>query len=155
MGSWELQNSIALSPLSGVDVQTINQFAKFLARFEKGNALRGQFDSGSGFWIASDTCSPLARVEASESADLNLVPGSQGTDDAVKYGAHDDVGFLQGHPNGLVNLFGQIGPGHLAHSRRITKKSITVLPSAPADSAKSRMVGHPESGPWEPDCDRL
>jgi hypothetical protein len=26
------------------------------------------------------------------------------------------------------NLFGQIGPGHLAHPRRITKKSITALP---------------------------
>ena len=33
----------------------------------------------------------------------------------VKYGANDDVGFLPGHPNGSVNLFGQIGTGHLAH----------------------------------------
>jgi hypothetical protein len=41
----------------------------------------------------------------------------------------------------LVNLFGQIGPGHLPHPRRIIKKSITALPGAP-DSAKSRMVGH-------------
>jgi hypothetical protein len=46
----------------------------------------------------------------------------------------------------LVNLFGQIGPGHLAHSRRITKKSITALPGAPADSAKSRIVGHSKRG---------
>jgi hypothetical protein len=30
----------------------------------------------------------------------------------------------------LVNLFGQVGPGHLAHPRRITKKSITALPGA-------------------------
>ena len=126
-------------------VHTINQFAKFLARFEKGNSLRWHFDSGSGSWIASDACSSLARVEASESADLDLVPGSQSTDDAVKYGAHDDVGFLQGHPNGLVNLFGQIGSGHLVRPRRITKKSITALPGAP-DSAKSRVVGHSESG---------
>jgi hypothetical protein len=28
--------------------------------------------------------------------------------------ANNDVGFLEGHPNGLVNLFGQIGPVHLA-----------------------------------------
>jgi hypothetical protein len=65
-------------------------------------------------------------VEASESADFNLVPGSQRTDDAVKYGANDDVGFLPGCLNGLVNLFGQIGPGHLAHLRCITKKGNTV-----------------------------
>jgi hypothetical protein len=32
----------------------------------------------------------------------------------------------------LVKLFGQIGPGHLAHLRRITKKSITALPGARA-----------------------
>ena len=67
---------------------------------------------GLGSWIASDARSSLAGVEASESADFNLVAGSQGTDDAVKYGANDDVGFLPGHLNGLVNLFGQIGLGH-------------------------------------------
>jgi hypothetical protein len=67
----------------------------------------------------------LARAEASESADLNLIPRSQGTDDAVKYGADDVVGFLQGHPNRLVNLSGQIGPRHLAYPRCITKKSTT------------------------------
>lgn len=107
-------------PLSGADFQPINQFARFLARFDGGNPLRGHFDSGSRFWIAPDARQPLARVEASESADFNFVVGSQGPDDAVKYGAHDDVGFLQEHPNGLVNLFGQIGSGHQAHSRRIT-----------------------------------
>ena len=127
MGAAEFYRAV---PLSDVDVQTINQFAKFLARFEEWNSLRWHFDLGSGFWIASDAPSSLARVEASESPDLNLVPGSQGTDDAVKYGADDEVGVLQGHPNGLVNLFGQVGPGHLAHPRRITKKSITALPGA-------------------------
>jgi hypothetical protein len=66
-------------------------------------------------------------VEASESADFNLVPGLQGMDDAVKYGANDGVGFLVGHFNGLVNRFGQIGSGHLAHPRCITKKSNTAF----------------------------
>src|SRR5450759_4630065 len=63
----------------------INQFAKFLARFEEGNLLRRHFDSGSSSWIASDACSSLASVEASETADFNLIARSQGTDDAVKY----------------------------------------------------------------------
>jgi hypothetical protein len=69
--SLELRNSITLSP-SGVEVETINQFAKFLARFEEGNSFRRHVDSGSAFWIASDAPSSLARAEASESADLNL-----------------------------------------------------------------------------------
>jgi hypothetical protein len=142
--SGELRNPITLSNLSGVDVQTINQYAKILARFEEGNSLRRHFDSGSGFWIASDARSSLPRVEASESADLDLVPGSQGTDDAVKYGTDDDVGFLPGHPNGLINLLGQIGPGHLEHPRRITKKSITTLRGA-LDAGSSRMVSPSES----------
>jgi hypothetical protein len=57
----------------------------------------------------------LARVEASESPDFNLIAGSHGTDDTVEYGAHDGVAILPGHTNGLKNLFGQIGPGHLVH----------------------------------------
>ena len=105
---------------------TINHFAKFLAQLEEGDPFRWHFDWGSSFWIARDTPSSLACVEHSESTDLNLVPSSQSTNDAVKYGGHDGVGFLQGRPNGLVNLFCQIGSGHLARSRGIPK-SITVL----------------------------
>ena len=108
--------------LSGVDTQTIKQFTKFLARFEEGNSLRWHFDSGSGFWIAPDASSSLPCVEASESPDFNLVLGSQSADDAVKYGANEDVGFLHRHPNSLANLIGQIGPSHLAPRRRITKE---------------------------------
>src|SRR5260370_33913480 len=87
---------------SGANVQPVNQSAEFLARLEEGNSLRWHFDLGSRSWIASDAPSSLARVEASESADLNLVPGSQGTYDAFKYGTNDDVGFLQGNLNGSV-----------------------------------------------------
>jgi hypothetical protein len=122
-----VRNSVTISLISGVDVHTLNQFAKFLARFEEGNLLRRHFDSGSGFRIAPDARSSLARAETSESADFNLVAGSQGTDDAVKYGANDDVGFLPGHLGGLTNLFNQISPGHLAHPRCITKESITLF----------------------------
>jgi hypothetical protein len=73
---------------------SLNHFAQFLSWFEEGNSLRWHFDSGSGFWIASDARSSLAGVESSESPDFNLVAGSQGTDDAVQYGANDNVGFL-------------------------------------------------------------
>ena len=113
---------------------SLNQVAKFLARFEEGNSLRWHFDSGSSFWIPSDARSSLARVESSESADFNLVPGSQRTDDAVKYGANDDVGFLPGQRSGLTNLFSQISPGHLEHPGCITKKSIEVCLRSPCPS---------------------
>jgi hypothetical protein len=95
---------------------SIHEFAKFLARFEEGNILRRHCDAGSGFWITSDASTSLARVEASESADFNLVAGSQSTDDTVKYGTNDDVGFLAGYLYGLINLFGQIGSLHLAYT---------------------------------------
>ena len=101
---------------------SIKQFTKFFARFEEGNSLRWHFDSGSAFWIAPDASSSLPCVEASESPDFNLVPGSQSANDAVKYGANEDVGFLHRHPNSLANPIGQIGPSHLAPRRRITKE---------------------------------
>ena len=102
--------------------ESLNQFAKFLARFEEGNSLRWHFDSVSGFWITSDARSSLARVEGPESTNFNFVPGSKGTDDAVEYSANDDVGFLPGQLNGLINLFGQICPGHLVYSLRQRKE---------------------------------
>jgi hypothetical protein len=58
---------------------------QLLARFEEGNLLLWHVDAGSGFWIASDSCSSLARMKGPETADFNLVGGSQGADDAVKY----------------------------------------------------------------------
>ena len=100
----------------------LNQLAKFLARFEEGNSLRWHFDSGSGFWIASDARSSLARVEGPESTNFHFVPRSKGTDDAVEYSANDDVGFLPGHRSGLINLFGQICPGHRVYSLRQEKE---------------------------------
>src|ERR1019366_5872449 len=93
--SWELRNSIALSPFQTLTFRLSTSSRSSLLGLKNGISLRWQFDLGSGFWIASDAPSSLARVEASESPDLNLVPGSQGTDDAVKYGADDEVGVLQ------------------------------------------------------------
>ena len=136
MGAGEFYRAVLLS---GVDVQTINQFAKFLAWFEEKDPPRRHFDLGSRSWIASDACTALPRVEASEPAEFNLIAGSQNSDDADKYGADDDVRFLQRHPDGLVSLFDQIGPGHLAHPRRITKKSIKALPGVPG-AGSSRML---------------
>lgn len=63
-------------------------------------------------------------------------------DDTVKYGADDGVGFLPGNTNGLTNLLGQIGPGHLARPRSITKKSSTGIcaPWFPRTSLEARYA---------------
>jgi len=99
---------------------------KFLAGFEEGNLLRWHVDWGSGFRIACNAGSSLARVKTSESANFNLVAGSQCADDAVKYGTNNDVGFLHRQLNGLANPFGQIRSGHLVHPRYFTKQSNTL-----------------------------
>jgi hypothetical protein len=76
---------------------------------------------------------------------LNPVPRSHGTDDAIKYSADDAVGFLQGHPNGLVTLFDQIGPGHLGHNpRRLAKKNIAALCGTPDASEVPGWPDDPE-----------
>jgi hypothetical protein len=81
-------------------------------------------------------------VKASESADFNLVAGSQGADDTVKYGANDDVGFLPGHLKGLMNLFGQIGSGHLAHTSLDHEKEYHSVPCEPRSLVR-RRIGPP------------
>jgi hypothetical protein len=134
--------SIRRDSLSGADVQTIKQFPKLLARFEKGNSLRWHFDSDSSSWIAPDSRSSLARAEAAESADFNPVAGSQGTDDAVKDGADDDVGFLQRNPNGLVNRFGQFGSGQSGALPLHHEKSMLTLASAEPPPVSARVFTH-------------
>jgi hypothetical protein len=66
-------------------------------------------------------------VEAAESADFNFVAGSQGTDDAVKYGAHDDFGLSQGHANSLIHLLGQISPSHPALLQLVSSQALQGL----------------------------
>jgi hypothetical protein len=106
---------------------------------------------GLGFWISSDARASLTRVEASESADFNFVAGSHGTDDAVKYGADDNVGFLLGQLSGLTNRFSQISPGHLepliASRKRVSQCSFLsrTLPS-PGWSATTERSGYRRSG---------
>jgi Cysteine-rich CPXCG len=92
-------------------------------------------------------------VEASESADFNFVAGSHGTDDAVKYGADGNVGFLLGQLSGLTNLFSQISPGHLEHPDCITEKSNTTYVAVPDDTSwlhpRSSLSGQRPRPRWD------
>ena len=94
------------SPTKTTSFLRLLRDAKFLARFEEGYLLLWHFDSRSSFWIPSDARPSLARMEASESADFHLVPGSNGAHDGVKYSANNSVRFLAGQLNGLVNSCG-------------------------------------------------
>jgi hypothetical protein len=107
-GSCGMRNPISLSPQAWTFSRSTSS-QSCLLDLKEGNSFWWHFNSGSTFWIPSDAPSSLARVKAAESADFDLVPGPQGTDDAVKYGANDQFGFLPGYPNGLVHLFRQIG----------------------------------------------
>jgi hypothetical protein len=129
-GSWELRNSIALSPIQTLTFRRSTSSRSSLLGLKKGILFGGTSTRAPVFGLRPMRAR-LARVEPSESADFNLVAGSQGMDDAVKYGANDGVGFLPGHLGGLTNLFSQVSPGHQAHPRCITKKSITVFLGAP------------------------
>ena len=128
---------------------------QFLAGFEEGNLLRWHVDSGSGFRIASNAGSSLPRLETSESTNFNLVAGSQCADDAVKYGANNDVGLLYGQLNGLANPFGQIRSGHLEHSRCITKQSNTVWTRRRANRSRATAIGCDPEFPGDPLSDRV
>src|ERR1700751_966580 len=62
----------------------VHQVLQLLARLEKRNFLGGNFHAVSGLRIASYARFALARAEAPEAADLNLVPHPQRAHDAVK-----------------------------------------------------------------------
>jgi hypothetical protein len=79
----------------------------------------------------------LARAKTRESTDFNLVAGSQGPDDAVKYGANDNVSFFPGQLGSVANLLSQISSGHLEHPGCITKESITAFLGAPCWQANT------------------
>src|SRR5678815_5330842 len=69
----------------------VHHILQFLARLEIRNLFGGHFDARSGLGIAPDAGLPLARAEAAEAADLDLVAAAQGFHDAVEDGLDDDL----------------------------------------------------------------
>jgi hypothetical protein len=65
---------------------SLNKLPKFPARLEVGNLLCRNFDSYSSFWIARHAALSLARAEASEPADFNLLAPAQRQDSPKKQG---------------------------------------------------------------------
>src|SRR5271157_4228489 len=90
----------------------IHHVLQFLAGLEVRNLLGGHFDAGAGLGIAANAGLALARAETAESANLDLIAGPEGTDDAVENGLHDDFRLLACHLHHAGDFFNQIGLCH-------------------------------------------
>src|SRR5438477_6799195 len=110
-------------------IRIINHVLQFLARLEIRDLFGGDFHPRAGFRIAANPGLPLARAEAPESADLDLLAGSQRANDAVENGLHDDLGFLPGHLHDPGDFFNQIGLRHriLLSSQSLTKPQYRLI----------------------------
>jgi hypothetical protein len=91
---------------------SVHDILQFFAGFEVGDFLGGDFDSGSGFRIAPDAGLSLAGAKAAEASDLDLIASSERSDDTVKDGLDDNLGFFPGHFDYSGDLFNQIGFCH-------------------------------------------
>src|SRR5262249_27678496 len=72
----------------------IDQLLQLLAWLEVGHLLRRHIDLVAGLGIAALTRLALAKAEAAESPQLNLLAAVKGVNDAAKYRVHDDFGVL-------------------------------------------------------------
>src|SRR5216684_2293379 len=102
-----------------------NVFELF-AGLEKGNFLGRHFHFRTGFRIAAHSSAPLARAEAAESADLDLLALLQGTDDAIENRFDDGFRLLAGKLRYTQNLFDEVGLrecGLLGHRRYASSRN--------------------------------
>src|ERR1017187_2982728 len=108
----------------------VHHVLELLARLEIGNFLGGDFDPRPGLRVTPDPGLSLARAEAAEPADLDLVSRPQRAHDTVENSLHDDFGFLPGHLHYAGDFFNQIGLGHriLLTCQSVTKPQYRVNP---------------------------
>src|ERR1039458_483792 len=92
--------------------ETVDHVFQLFAGLEVRNFFSRHFHTGSGLGVAANAGLPLARAEASESANLDLVAFAQGADDAVEDRLHDDLGLLPGHLHHAGDFFNQISLRH-------------------------------------------
>ena len=72
----------------------VYEVLQLFARLEEGDFLCRHFHLFTGFRIPPHSAAPLARAEAAETANLNLLPFLQRPDDAVENSFDDAFGFL-------------------------------------------------------------
>src|SRR5712692_1593141 len=104
----------------------IDKVFELFAGLEKGNFLGRHFHFRTGFRIAAHSSAPLARAEAAESADLDLLALLQGTDDAIENRFDDGFRLLAGKLRYTQNLFDEVGLrecGLLGHRRYASSRN--------------------------------
>src|ERR1700733_6789640 len=69
----------------------VHRIAQLLRRLEEGNALRRNIHLRSGLRVASRARIALPRPETAKSANLDLVPGLQGSDHGIKKRIDNDL----------------------------------------------------------------
>src|SRR5260370_21447453 len=94
------------------DLIVIDQILQLLAGLEIGNAFGGNFHPRAGFGVAADSRLPLARPEAAESADFNLVATPQGFHYAVEDRLDNNLRILSRHLDDARDFLDQLGFGH-------------------------------------------
>src|SRR6266851_1258059 len=89
----------------GLGFRVIDKVLELFAGLEEGNFLGRHFDLLAGFGIAADAPAALARAEAAEPADLDLLAFLEGTNDAIENRFDDGLGLLPGKLGDAKNLF--------------------------------------------------
>src|SRR5579871_3768617 len=91
----------------------VHQILQLLARLEIGDALGRHLYARTGLGIATHSRLPLARAEAAESTNLDLIPRSQRAHDAVEDSFYNYLGILTGHLHHPRDLLDQFGLRHV------------------------------------------
>src|SRR5216684_5011564 len=93
----------------GLGFRVIHKILQLFAGLEEGNFLGGHFDLLAGLGIAADSTTALARAEATEPADLDLLALLEGTDDAIENRFDDGLRLLPRKLGDAQNLFDEVG----------------------------------------------
>src|SRR5579863_3180925 len=112
-------------PKSGSSLTVINQLFEFLSRLEEGDSFCRYAHGRSGFGVSSLAHPPVPKPKAAESADLDLVPLTEGVFNAIKNGIDDDLGLVlcqSGHLLGY--LLDQLSLGHNPPSQDPDMKTV-------------------------------
>src|SRR6266849_1602669 len=110
----------------GLGFRAIHKIYQLFAGLEEGNFLGRHFDLLAGFRIAADASAALARAEAAEPADLDLLALLEGTNDAIENRFDDGLRLLAGKLCDTQNLFDKVGLrecGLLGHRRYASSRN--------------------------------
>src|ERR1700722_12356414 len=99
-----------LRELGGGDaVGGVDEIFEFFAGLEEGNLFGRDFDFGAGLGVAADATATLARAEAAEAANFDLVAFLKSVDDALENSLDDGFRLLAREFGYFEDLFNEVG----------------------------------------------